>query len=743
MYLKIGPSHFGALSMDDAEGASIPRKALIFGGEALPASLARDVMRKAMSAAPRTSGFRVFNHYGPTETTVGGLMMPIAPQDLEGAGSEVLPIGRPLENVRVYTLSPDLTVAPQGVYGEICIGGAGVAHGYLDRPDLTAERFIPDPEGPPGARLYRTGDIGVFREDGVLMFQGRIDTQVKIRGFRVEPGEVEARLREHNGVRQAVVSSYSVPNARTQLVAYIVAKEGVSVSVQDLNTFVRRSLPDYMVPSAHVFLDAIPVTKNGKIDRKRLPLPDAYQQTRAVYRAPHGEIETRLATIFAELLGVEQMGADDNFFALGGDSISSIQAASRAMAGGLQVTPRLIFRHQSVAELAAAIDTAPAQNFTPPLLASSSPRVLAGNSDEIEDLYPATPLQEGLLFHTLSRPNSGVYVMQHRYWIEGDLDVDLFRASWQAIADTHAIFRTSFCWENTTQCQQHVRRKVAIPFEYIDLQAYSPEAQERELDEILAHERQEGFDLAQAPLLRIRLVRLADRRYLLIRSHHHILFDAWCTSLILKELQSNYVTLAAGRPLSQSYKPDFKQYTYWLGRQNVQSAESFWRKNLEGFRDPTVLRGARGAEDVEAASIEDLVVNLSREDTQALKSLARRWKVTGNSFAQAALALLLANHTSRSNVVFGVTVAGRPPELPGVEIDARSLYQRTAATPVNPNERIVELLPAKDVCAKLCDKGFRILVAHAGAELERNSARRRAVPSSANLRERADRSGFV
>lgn len=233
------------------------------------------------------------------------------------------------------------------------------------------------------------------------------------------------------------------------------------------------------------------------------------------------------------------------------------------MAGGLQVTPRLIFRHQSVAELAAAIDTAPAQNFTPPLLASSSPRVLAGNSDEIEDLYPATPLQEGLLFHTLSRPNSGVYVMQHRYWIEGDLDVDLFRASWQAIADTHAIFRTSFCWENTTQCQQHVRRKVAIPFEYIDLQAYSPEAQERELDEILAHERQEGFDLAQAPLLRIRLVRLADRRYLLIRSHHHILFDAWCTSLILKELQSNYVTLAAGRPLSQSYKPDFKQYTYW------------------------------------------------------------------------------------------------------------------------------------------------------------------------------------
>ncbi len=313
--LKIGPSHFGALSMDDVEGASIPQKALIFGGEALPASFIRDVARKAMAAGPRTDGLRIFNHYGPTETTIGGLMTQIEPQDLVGAAVESLPIGRPLENFRVYTLSPDLTVAPQGAPGEISIGGAGVARGYVDRPDLTAERFVPDPNGPPGARLYRTGDLGVFGDNGALRFLGRIDAQVKIRGFRVEPGEVEARLREHAGVRQAAVSPYMAPNSRTQLAAYIVAKEGVSVSAQDLYAFLRRSLPEHMVPSAVVFLDALPLTKNGKVDRKRLPLPDADQQTQSLYRAPKGEIETRLAAIFADLLGVERIGADDNFFA--------------------------------------------------------------------------------------------------------------------------------------------------------------------------------------------------------------------------------------------------------------------------------------------------------------------------------------------------------------------------------------------------------------------------------------------
>ncbi|HYA80107.1 MAG TPA: amino acid adenylation domain-containing protein, partial [Methylocystis sp.] len=666
--LKIAPSHFSALSLDDAEGASVPRKALIFGGEALSASLVREVARKAKAASPRAEGLRIFNHYGPTETTVGALMTPIEPQQLDAADLDVAPIGRPLENLRVYAVSPDFTLAPQGAPGEICIGGAGVAQGYLNRADLTAERFVPDPYGPSGGRLYRTGDLGVFRDGGAFRFLGRIDAQVKIRGFRVEPGEVEARLCDHAGVRQAAVSPYAAPSSRTLLAAYVVAEDGVAVSAQDLSAFLRQTLADYMVPSAYVFVDGLPVTKNGKIDRKRLPPPDVHQQMQPAFRAPQGETETQLATIFAGVLGVERIGADDNFFALGGDSISSIQAASRATACGFQITPKLIFRHQSVAELAAAIGDAPALDFKEPIRVLETLARSTVASDDIEDSYPATPLQEGLLFHTLSRPNSGVYVMQHRYWIEGDVDVELFRAAWQAIADAHAILKTSFSWENTTRCRQLVRRNIAIPFEYLDFHEKSAQAQEQELDEILSKERREGFDLAKAPLLRIRLVRLAERRYLLIRSHHHILFDAWCTSLILNELQSNYVALAAGGELSRGGASDFGQYIDWLSNQNAQSAESFWRQRLEGFREPTVLRGSgRAADDADTESIEDLVAHLSKEDTEGLKALSRRWKVTGNSFAQAALALLLANHTSQTDVVFGVTVAGRPTELPGVE----------------------------------------------------------------------------
>jgi amino acid adenylation domain-containing protein len=667
--LKITPSHFAALTDADARLLALPRKTLIFGGEALPLALVRHVFSRTVRGF---GALRLFNHYGPTEAAVGALMTPLSLNDCDAEEWETAPIGRPLENMRAILLGPDLTPTPRGVRGEICLGGEGLAQGYVGRPDLTAERFLPDPYGPPGARLYRTGDLGILADDDEIRFLGRIDSQLKIRGFRVEPEEAEARLRAHAGVACAAVAPFEAgQQGRVALAAFIVGKSAVAPSSQSLHAFLRQTLPDYLAPSTYVFVDALPMTPNGKIDRKRLPKPDRAAPAVEIYRAPRNDVEARLAAIYAGLLGIENVGIDDGFFALGGDSILSIQAASRAIASGLRLSPQQIFRHQTIAELAEAIaatDAAPGReadlsgNAAAPVAQPAGPKAF-------ECVYPATALQEGLLFHTLSRPNSGVYVMQHRYWIEGDVDVAIFRAAWQALVDAHPIFRTSFTWENVPKCLQTVHERIDLPFDYLDLGGVSAAAQEHRLEGLLAKERRDGFDLAKAPLLHIRLVRLAEGRYLLIRSHHHILFDAWCTSLILKELRQNYCALAAGVAPAGQNRPNFGEYIDWLGRQDLQAAEVFWRRNLEGFREPTPLIGAAlaGAKESDEGEVEDLVVHLSATDTARLKEAAGRLRVTPNTFAQTALALLLAYHANREEVVFGVTVSGRPPELAGVE----------------------------------------------------------------------------
>ncbi len=526
--LKIVPSHFSALLTWGEEAKALPRKALIFGGETLPLSFAK----QALSFAKARRGcerLRVFNHYGPTEATVGALMTRLDEKTLDTPPSA--PIGRAIRNVDAIILSPDFTQAPQGVPGEICLSGAGLARGYVGRPDFTAERFVPNPFGDPGERLYRTGDLGRVDEGGVIMFLGRIDRQIKIRGFRIELAEIETHLREHPAVAQVAASAAQSSNGRTSLVVHVVFKAGSEASAEILNAFLRESLPDHMLPSVYVTLPALPLTPNGKIDHAQLPPPKIKSQPEAAYRAPSTNIEKALAAIYADLLKVDRVGLDDNFFSLGGDLILSIQAASRAQEQGLLVAPREIFRHQTIADLAPTLQQshgadAPARKsqqsrgssaaLAPATATKSQARRQAVDGNEIEQIYPATPLQEGLLFHTLARPNSGVYVMQHRYWIEGDVDVEMFRAAWQALCDAHAIFRTAFKCENAPPIRQVVSRHISIPFEYLDLRGKTKSEQNTFLDDLLMQERRAGFDLAKAPLFKIRLARLGESRYLLI-----------------------------------------------------------------------------------------------------------------------------------------------------------------------------------------------------------------------------------
>jgi amino acid adenylation domain-containing protein len=723
--MKIVPSHFAAL-LDSAEGKNIaPRRTLIFGGDVLQNAL----IARVASIRPEC---RVFNHYGPTEATIGALIYPVAMKTHGNTSDASAPIGRPIANSQTYILDENLEPVPVGVPGELYIGGIGVAQGYLNRSDLTAERFIPDPftgletgegvkpaaatlkpQALSGKRLYRTGDLARYRSDGLVEFLGRADHQLKIRGFRIEPGEIEAYLCAHPDVSGATVSAWEDSPGIKRLAAYIVPV-GVEPDQEALRIYVRNALPDYMVPSAFIFLKKLPLTPNGKLDRKALPKPDPGSCMAHQYVAPRNDAETALVTIWAEVLRVERIGIHDNFFSLGGDSILSIQMASRARQAGLNLSPRQIFQHQTVAELAPFMEKTAK---IPDELIDG--RVIPGQSEiavaefplasltleeieqirqavpDVEDIYPATPMQAGLLFHTLLQPHSGVYLMQHRYWIEGSVDIDVFRETWQMIVDRHPILRTIFFWDTQTQPHQVVKRRMTLPFDYYDWQGLSDSEQEARLEELLATERREGFDLGSAAPLRIRLFRLGDRRYLLIRSHHHILLDAWCTSLILTELRDHYTSLIQHEFTVKNRGPAFSDYIAWLLQQDMAAAELFWRGYLQDFSEPTPLAIDRPVADDQKMirEVKDLRAFLSVEDTEALHVLARRSHLTLNTIVQAAWALLLSRYSGHCEVLFGITVAGRPAELSGIEtmlgLFINSLPLRVR---INPEQSLQEYL---------------------------------------------------
>jgi amino acid adenylation domain-containing protein len=348
--LKITPSHLGAVLGADDEKSLLPRRYLILGGEATSAAFARRLLQAGTCP--------VINHYGPTETTVGSLTYDVPPEGPHACPSGTLSIGRPVANTEVYVLDAHRRPVPQGVAGELYIGGAGLAVGYLNQPEQTAERFVPHPFHPdPQARLYRTGDLARHLADGNIEFLGRVDHQVKIRGFRVELAEIEAVLDRHAAVRQAVVVARAEPSGDKKLAAYVVPAAGVKATADALRGFLQEQLPDYMVPTTFVVRDSLPLTPNGKIDRRALPDPEQEAAGRQrAYVAPTNPIEEQLAQIWGDVLGVERVGVEDNFFDLGGHSLLATQVISRIRTAlDVQVPLRTIFDTPTVAGLARTV----------------------------------------------------------------------------------------------------------------------------------------------------------------------------------------------------------------------------------------------------------------------------------------------------------------------------------------------------------------------------------------------------
>jgi amino acid adenylation domain-containing protein/non-ribosomal peptide synthase protein (TIGR01720 family) len=639
------PSAFYQLT-DVDDGRPLALRYVIFGGEALDIPRLRPWFDRRGDAKPR-----LVNMYGITETTVHVTHRPIGAADA-GRASSV--IGRALSDLKAVVLDPNGALVPIGVAGELYVGGAGVARGYLRRDELTAARFLDRS----GKRFYRSGDLVRWLSTGELEYLGRIDTQVKVRGFRIELGEIEQVLRSGDSVRDVAVVSRPGPSDQQRLVAYVVPKPGTAPAPAELRKLCEQQLPDYMVPAAYVLLDALPLTANGKLDRAALPDPDlATDVVRDDYAAPRNEVEKTLARIWGEVLQIERVGIHDNFFALGGDSILLLQIAAKSARAGVKLTRRNLIEHQTIAELAALVQ--PERAAPHPAVRQERERASE------EDTYALTPLQEGLLFHSVYSPSEGVYVEQLHGTLEGALDVALFERAWQTAVARHAVLRTSFVW-HAERPRQRVAREAPFRLKVEDWRHLDPEEQQRRVETLLIEDRKRGFDLAVPPLTRVAVMRLADDRWHWLWTHHHLVLDGWCLSHLVGEVLECYRAYSSGTTPRLPERRPFRDYIEWIAQQDAAAAETYWRETLAGFREPSRIDAPKRNDDRAGASERDFV--LDEAQTARLNAWARQAQVTPSTIVTAAWAMLVRAYSGSDDVVFGVTVSGRPAELTGFEL---------------------------------------------------------------------------
>jgi amino acid adenylation domain-containing protein/non-ribosomal peptide synthase protein (TIGR01720 family) len=593
-FIKLTPAHLQALALQVPPALLRARtRTVIVGGEALHG----ETLRAWWDSSP---DLRVFNEYGPTETVVGSSFYEATAAS--GAGS--VAIGRPIANTELYVLDRFGQPVPPGVEGELFIGGRGVARGYLNRPELTAEKFVPDAFGPtPGARLYRTGDVARWRGDGVLEYVGRGDQQVKIRGYRVELGDVEAALRQQPGVSEAVaLLREDIPGDR-RLVAYVVTSaQATGFAIDDLQERLRTQLPEYMVPAVVVRLDALPLSAIGKVDRRSLPAPSGERPTlRHGYAAPRTPAEATLAQVWAEVLRLERVGIHDNFFALGGDSILSLQVVARAMQLGWRFAPRQVFEHPTVAALAAVARVASGQ--------------LAAQ-DALVGPVPLTPIQHWFFSHQLPKPHH--YNQAFRMALTpGALAV--LDDTWMALQRHHDALRFRFARTDNRWTQTATPVETAGHISTIDLRGVAPAARLR-LEERATGAVQASLDLANGPVARA-VVLLTDATpphlFLVL---HHLVVDGVSWRILLADFELAGRQLRAGQPVA--LPPKSSSVRQWAEALQAAAAGEDFRAGLP-FWVATSAPAARlprdrkdGSNTIRASRTQ--LATLTREDTQAL-----------------------------------------------------------------------------------------------------------------------------
>ena len=636
------------------EGLELPPsvRLVIIGGErALPERFAQ--WRERVGGR-----VRLVNTYGPTEATIVATSCELLGPSAEEAEWRELPIGRPVLNAETYVLDRRAQPAPVGVAGELYIGGEGVARGYLGRPDLTAEKFMPHPFGAtPGSRLYKTGDRVRYLPGGHLEYLGRLDQQVKVRGFRIELGEVEAALYADPSVRDALVMLREDAPGEKRLVAYVVLDEGQAATVSDLRGFLGRSLPEYMIPSAFVLMKELPLTPSGKVERRALPAPDGSRPELAEqFVSPRTVTEELIAGVWAELLGVERVGAHDDFFELGGHSLLATQAVARLREVlGVELPLRAFFETPTVVGLAEQAEREGHAAGRPlPVPIERVPR---------DGHLPLSFSQERLWFISQLDPDNVSYHVPRALRVKGALDVPVVGRTFDELIRRHEILRTSFPTVDGLPAQLiHEPRPAAVPL--VDLRALSPDEREAEVQRHIACEGRRAFDLARGPLIRMTLLRTGDDEHVLLLAEHHLIHDGWTQGVLMRDFMSIYSAFAAGLTSPLPELPvQYADFAYWQRRwlqgEVMERQLSYWKGQLSGAapvlqlppdRPRPPVQSFRGAEYQQA--VDDSLAD-------ALRAFGRRHGATLFMTMLAAFKVLLYRYTGQEDISVGSGIANR------------------------------------------------------------------------------------
>ncbi|WP_437681738.1 non-ribosomal peptide synthase/polyketide synthase [Sorangium sp. So ce131] len=614
---------------------------VLCGGEAMPSDLAAALCERAAA---------VWNLYGPTEATVWASCLRVEAHDAQGPG--VISIGRPIANTTLHILDPRLQPVPVGVPGELYIGGVQVARGYLRRPGLTAERFIPDPfSRTPGARMYRTGDLARRRADGAVEYLGRIDFQVKLRGFRIELGEIESALRAHEGVSDAVVVM-----RQERLVAYVVpARPGDAPSRASLQELLRDRLPEHMVPGFYVTLAALPLTTSGKIDRKALPDPEV-DLPAAAHEPPRTPMERALARIWGEVLGVDvaTLGIQDDFFALGGHSLLATRVVSRIREQlGVDVPLRSVFEAATLSALAERLTRAQTGRAALPPI---RPAPRAGN-------IPLSYNQQGIwIAAQMGESHQRAYNVALAFRLRGPLHLAALERAASDLVRRHASLRTRFVEEDGRPFQV-IDPAAEAPLSFRDLSGEPEDVRLREAGASMHAEAEVAFDLAREHLFRLLVIRLAADEHLLQIVSHHLVWDGWSTGLVLRDLVASYqAELAGDKPAMPEPSIQYADFAAWqrqLDRGYLDAQLDVWRRALAGHRQNFVFPPDRPYPERVSGEAARVTFRFPDPVRRALLALAQAERCTVFMTALAGFKALLFRHTGQEDLCLGTVVTGR------------------------------------------------------------------------------------
>ncbi len=625
---------------------------LLAGGDALSVAHVEKVAREL-------GGCQMINGYGPTENTTFTCCYRVSAGEQFGGS---VPIGFPIANTDVYILDRDLKPAAVSTAGELYIGGDGLARGYMNDGALTAEKFVPDPFGEPGSRLYRTGDSARYLADGRIEFLGRLDQQVKIRGYRIEPGEIEVVLAQHPDVSECVVVAREDRPGDKRLVAYIVPdlKETVVSSalglVPELVKFLQSKLPEYMTPAAFVVLDALPLTPNGKVYRKGLPAPERARPALAQkFVAPRNETEKLLTEIWTEVLVIDRVGVDDNFFELGGHSLLATQVALRIRdTFQIKLSLKHFFESPTVAGCSAKLTGSKSKNPTPAIV----PRVNGAAT------APLSFGQQRLWFMNQLVPGTPAHNIPAAIRLTVEPNVAALERSLNEIVRRHESLRTTIA-NVAGNPVQVVAAELAVIITVVDLRGLDPDARRLEARRITTQEAHRPFDLVHGPLLRSTLIRLSDHEHVLLLTMHHIISDGWSLGILLKELGVLYEAFLAEKaspldPLPIQYSDFVSWQREWLQEEEICNQLSYWKQQLAGAPQIIELATDKPRPVVQTFSGAREGLNLPSSLANEVRAFSRREGVTLFMTLLAAFNVLLHRYTGQEDILVGSPIANRP-----------------------------------------------------------------------------------